>query len=101
MSMDEALAAVNAGTLELFSTAAARAPLLDYNEAIRQQDLGRSVVYDGAARNLLGRSDRCEKRGGRASNLTVPSPFLDSRKSVPSTNLANMRASLGMTGYQR
>ena len=80
MSMDEALAAVSAGTLELFSTAAARAPLLDYNEAIRQQDLGRSVVYNGEARNSLGRSDRCEKRGGRASNLVSTADLYDDTK---------------------
>jgi hypothetical protein len=80
MSMDEALAAVSAGTLELFSTAASRAPLLDYNEAIRQQDLGRSVVYNSEARNSLGRSDRCQKRGGRASNLVSTADLYDDTK---------------------
>ncbi len=79
--MDEALAALDAGTLELFGTAAARKPaFVDYGEAIRQQDLGRSVVYDGEARNALGRSDRCEKRGGRPSNLMSTADLYDDTK---------------------
>ena len=36
-----------------------------------------------------------------ASSILSISALLDSRKSVPSTARANMRASLGMTGYQR
>ena len=79
--MDEALAALDAGTLELFGTAAARKPaFVDYEEAIRQQDLGRSVVYDGEARKSLGRSDRCEKRGGRANNLMSTADLYDDTK---------------------
>ena len=58
MSTDEALAALDAGTLELFGTAAARKPaFVDYEEAIRQQDLGRSVVYDGEATGPCERAE--------------------------------------------
>ena len=87
--MDEALAALDAGTLELFGTAAARKPaFVDYGEAIRQQDLGRSVVYDGEARNALGRSDRCEKRGGRPSNLMSTADLYASDDTKPYREIA-------------
>jgi hypothetical protein len=96
MSMDEALAALDAGTLELFGTAAARKPaFVDYEEAIRQQDLGHSVVYDGEARNSLGRSDRCEKRGGRPSNLMSTADLYDDTKPYKEIAAACEKIALG------
>ena len=97
MSMDEALAAGKAGTLELFNTAAARPSVfVDYNEAIRQQqDLGRSVVYDGAVRIPRGRSDRCEIRGGRASNLISTADLYDDTMSYEEIAAACKNFALG------